>query len=638
MRSVLKNHDSSSDNGICISDEIEFFAKGQNYRAYSFLGCHTNDKEGNNGYTFRVWAPNARSVRVLGDFNGWDVNSPVMNRLSGGIWEAFVNDAKVYDAYKYYIERPDGSFVYKSDPYGYHMCTRPENASKVFDIEGFKWTDKKYLSNKAKLNALEKPINIYEMHLGSWKVHDDGNPYTYREIADEIVDYVLDMGYTHIELMPVSEYPFDPSWGYQVTGYFAPTSRYGTPYDFMYFVNKCHENDIGVILDWVGAHFPKDENGLYEFDGGFCYESGDSLMNEHPDWGTRIFDYGRNEVVSFLTSNVVFWLDKYHIDGIRVDAVASMLYLDYGKKDGEWRANRYGGKENLDAIEFLRKMNKAAFEFKKDVLMIAEESTAFPLVTKPDFAGGLGFNMKWNMGWMNDMLRYMSLDPLYRKGSHNNLTFSMTYAFSENFILPLSHDEVVYGKCSMINKMPGEYDEKFNNLRAFYAYMMAHPGKKLSFMGNEFAQFNEWNYATELDWNLLEFDKHKKMKLFVKELNNFYKENPAFWEIDNDWSGFNWISHDDNDQSIVSFRRIDKKGREIIVICNFCPVTRKNYRIGVPYEANYKPVFSTDYKRFGGNGEILRKKKSEKIPFHGFSQSISVTVPQMSTVYYVIEK
>ena len=638
MRSLLKNYDSSSDNNICLSDEIELFVNGQNYRAYSFLGCHKNDKEGNNGYTFRVWAPNAKSVRVLGDFNGWNVNSPVMNKLSGGMWEICINNAKVYDAYKFYIERPDGSFVYKSDPYGYHMCTRPENASKVFDIEEFKWSDKKYLSKKAKTNALENPINIYEMHLGSWKVHDDGNPYTYREIADELIEYVLDMGYTHIELMPVSEYPFDPSWGYQVTGYFAPTSRYGTPYDFMYFVNKCHENDIGVILDWVGAHFPKDENGLYEFDGGFCYESCDSLMNEHPDWGTRIFDYGRNEVVSFLVSNVVFWLDKYHIDGIRVDAVASMLYLDYGKKDGEWRANKYGGKENLDAIGFLRKMNKAAFEFKNDVLMIAEESTAFPLVTKPDFAGGLGFNMKWNMGWMNDILRYMSLDPLYRKGCHNNLTFSMTYAFSENFILPLSHDEVVYGKCSMINKMPGEYDEKFNNLRAFYAYMMAHPGKKLSFMGNEFAQFNEWNFATELDWNLLEFDKHKKMKNFVRELNNFYKENPAFWEIDDDWSGFNWISNDDNEQSIISFRRIDKKGREVIVICNFCPVTRKNYRIGVPYEGHYKPVFSTDYKRYGGNGEILRKKKSEKIPFHGFSQSISVTVPQMSTVYYVIEK
>ena len=634
----IKKDNLNADNVINVYDEIELFTKGENYRAYSFLGCHKHDKGEGLGYIFRVWAPNARSVRVLGDFNNWDINAPVMNRLNGGVWEIVIENANVYDAYKFYIERPDGSFVYKSDPYGYHMCTRPENASKVFDIEGFKWTDKKYLSNKSKINALETPVNIYEVHLGSWKVHKDGNPYTYRELADELVDYVVDMGYTHIELMPVSEYPFDPSWGYQVTGYYAPTSRYGTPYDFMYFVNKCHEKGIAVILDWVGAHFPKDENGLYEFDGGYCYESADSLRNEHPDWGTRIFDYGRNEVISFLASNVVFWLDKYHIDGIRVDAVASMLYLDYGKKDGEWRANIYGGNQNLEAIEFLRKVNKAAFEFKNNVLMIAEESTAFPLVTKPDFAGGLGFNMKWNMGWMNDMLRYISLDPLYRKGSHNNLTFSMTYAFSENFILPLSHDEVVYGKCSMISKMPGEYDDKFNNLRAFYAYMMAHPGKKLSFMGNEFAQFNEWNFATELDWSLLEFDKHKRMKSFVKELNNFYKDNPSLWEIDDDWSGFNWISNDDKDQSIISFRRIDKKGREIIVICNFCPVTRKNYRIGVPYEGTYKPVFSTDYKRFGGNGEILRKKKSEKVPFHGFEQSISVTVPQMSTVYYVIEK
>ncbi len=638
MKCNRKETDIIDNDKLCLSDEIDLFLKGDSCKAYNFLGCHKDSTDGKNGFIFRVWAPNALSVRVVGDFNDWDTSANVMYRIYGGIWEAHIDNASIYDAYKFCIERQDGSLVYKSDPYGYHMCTRPENASKVYDIEDFKWTDKKYISNKEKNNPLNSPMNIYEVHLGSWKIHEDGNPFTYREIADELVEYVLKMGYTHIELMPVSEYPFDPSWGYQVTGYYSPTSRYGTPHDFMYFVNKCHENGIGVILDWVGAHFPKDENGLYEFDGSCLYESSDSLMNEHPDWGTRIFDYSRYEVISFLVSNVVFWLDKYHIDGIRVDAVASMLYLDYGKKDGQWRANKYGGKENLDAIDFLRKVNKAAFGFNKNVLMIAEESTAFPLVTKPDFVGGLGFNMKWNMGWMNDMLRYMSLDPLYRKGNHNNLTFSMTYAFSENFILPLSHDEVVYGKCSMINKMPGEYDEKFNNLRAFYAYMMAHPGKKLSFMGNEFAQFNEWNYATELDWSLLDFDKHKKMQNFVKELNAFYKDNSPLWEIDDDWTGFNWISNDDKDQSIISFRRIDKKGREIIAVCNFCPVTRKNYRIGVPYKGTYKPVFSTDYKRYGGTGEVLRKKNSVNIPFHGFEQSISVTVPQMSTVYYVIEK
>ncbi|MBR2500322.1 MAG: 1,4-alpha-glucan branching protein GlgB, partial [Clostridia bacterium] len=512
---------------------------------------------------------------------------------------------------------------------------RPENSSKVYDLDGFLWTDNAYLKEKAKKDVIKQPMNIYEVHLGSWLKHEDGNFLSYTDMAGKLVKYVKKMNYTHIELLPVSEYPFDPSWGYQVTGYFAPTSRYGTPKDFMKFVDVFHNAGIGVILDWVGAHFPKDENGLYEFDGSCLYESSDPLRNEHPDWKTRIFDYSRYEVKSFLISNVIYWLDKYHIDGIRVDAVASMLYLDYGRRDGAWRPNKYGGNHNLDAIEFLREMNSRAFSFNPNVCMIAEESTAFPMVTKPGYMGGLGFNFKWNMGWMNDLLGYMSTDPLFRKGRHNDLTFSMTYAFSENYVLPLSHDEVVHGKCSMIGKMPGGNDDKFDNLRAFYAYMMAHPGKKLSFMGNEFAQFIEWNYEKPLEWFMLKYEKHKKMQTFVKDLNAFYLNNKPFWENDSDWEGFSWIAHDDNEQSVISFIRRDEEGNEVVVICNFCPVERKNYRIGVTKKGTYKPVLSSDSAKYGGKGTRLLKVKTKDVKMHGFDQSISVTLPPLSTVYYI---
>ncbi len=606
------------------------FANGKSSQAYNFMGCHkTKD-----GYVFRVWAPNAENVFVVGSFNNWDTSVCPMHSIGYGVWEATVNEAQIYDEYKFYIIKKNGATVYKSDPYAFHSCTRPENASKIYDLEGFKWTDAEYCRKRAKKDITREPMNIYEVHLGSWLRHEDGNFLSYTDIADKLVKYVKNMNYTHVELMPISEYPYDPSWGYQVTGYYAPTSRYGTPKDFMKLVDKFHAAGIGVILDWVGAHFPKDENGLYEFDGSCLYESSDPLQNEHPDWNTRIFDYSRYEVRSFLISNVVYWLDKYHIDGIRVDAVASMLYLDYGRQDGQWRANQYGGNINISAVDFLRDMNSAAFKFNPSVIMAAEESTAFPMVTKPGYDGGLGFNFKWNMGWMNDTLGYMSSDPLFRKGRQNDLTFSLTYAFSENYILPLSHDEVVHGKASMIGKMPGTYEEKFANLRAFYGYMMAHPGKKLNFMGNEFAQFIEWNYKKPLEWFLLEYDKHNEMKKFVKDLNAFYLNNEAFWENDTNWTGFQWIAHDDHDQSVISFIRRDNKGREIVVVCNFCPVMRKDYRIGVPQEGEFKAVLSSDSSKYGGTGTRLLRRRTKKIPMHGFEQSISVTLPPLSTVYY----
>lgn len=622
-----------------MNNPVKLFHEGVNYKAYELLGCHAHSVGDEEGYIFRVWAPHAKSVRVVGDFNEWDPEAPTMKRISKeGIWEYFVPGVQIYDTYKYYIEKPDGTFVYKADPYGFHMETRPGTASKIYDLGGFKWTDGRYLSNKKRKDVLKEPINIYEVQLGSWRKHEDGSYLSYNELTEKLLPYVKEMGYTHIELMPISEYPYDPSWGYQVTGYYAPTSRYGTPHEFMNFVNSAHQLGIGVILDWSVAHFPKDENGLYEFDGTCCYEYNDALKNEHPDWQTRIFDYGRNEVISFLISNACFWLEKYHVDGIRVDAVASMLYLDYGRRGGEWRPNVHGSNENLEAIEFMRKLNEAVFTLRSNVLMMAEESTAFPMVTKPGFVGGLGFNFKWNMGWMNDMLDYMKTDPLFRKGSHNKLTFSLTYAFSENYVLPLSHDEVVHGKGSLITKMPGEYDQKFDNLRAFYGYMMAHPGKKLNFMGNEFAQFIEWDYSKELDWCLLDYEKHLQMQQFVKDLNLFYLEHSQLWQNDSDWEGFRWISHDDADKNVLTFRRIDLKGKELVVVCNFCPVQWDNYRIGVPYHGTYTPVFSTDDVKYGGNGLALEPITSESVPYHGYEESISISIPAMSTVFYQITK
>jgi len=602
--------------------------------AYEYLGSFLNEDVA----TFRVWAPAAQAVSVVGDFNGWTVGEHPMSRIADGVWETRINGIENYAVYKYAVTSPEGKTTMKSDPYARHFETAPQNASKLYADDGYVWGDGAWIESNRQKNIMESPVNIYEVHLGSWQRFADGNTYDYVTAAKEISKYVKKMGYTHIELMPLTEHPFEGSWGYQVTGYFAPTSRYGTPADFKKFVDIMHAAGIGVILDWVPAHFPKDEFGLYRFDGTPCYEYADARKGEHKEWGTCVFDYGKVQVMNFLISSAVFWIKEYHIDGLRVDAVASMLYLDYGRNGGEWLPNSYGGREHLEAIELLRQVNAAAFSTNPAVMMIAEESTAWPMVTKPASDGGLGFNFKWNMGWMNDMLRYMSLDPFFRKHNHDCLTFSFFYAFSENFVLPISHDEVVHGKCSLINKMPGEYKDKFDNLRAFYAYMMAHPGKKLLFMGQEFAQFIEWKYDAALDWLLLDYDAHKQMQGYVKDLNKFYLKNSQLWEIDYSWEGFSWISNDDYSQSIISFRRKNRAGDEIICVCNFVPVSRSDYRIGVPTAGNYKKLFSSADEKYGGLGGVADSYKSEATAMHGYENSVSLDIPALSVTYYKVPK
>ena len=600
---------------------------------YRYLGSFLSG----NTATFRVWAPNASAVSVVGDFNDWDAEDAPLTADGNGIWTGKLKGVREFDNYKYAITNASGITVLKSDPYARHYETAPGNSSKIYGKHNFEWTDAEWQKAQKNKNIYASPVNIYEVHAGSWRRYEDGNTFNYVKLAQELSAYVVKMGYTHIELMPITEYPYDGSWGYQVTGYFAPTSRYGTPEDFKKFVDIMHKAGIGVILDWVPAHFPKDEFGLYRFDGSPCYEYADPREGEHKEWGTAVFNYGKPQVMSFLVSSACFWLKEYHIDGLRVDAVASMLYRDYGRRNGEWLPNSFGGRENLEAVELLKQINSAAFSVNPAVLMIAEESTAWPLVTKPPQDGGLGFNFKWNMGWMNDMLRYMSLDPLFRKHNHDCLTFSFFYAFSENYVLPISHDEVVHGKCSMINKMPGEYENKFANLRAFYAYMIAHPGKKLLFMGQEFAQFIEWNYKQQLDWLLLDYDAHLQMQKFVADLNKFYIKNRPLWEIDYSWEGFSWISNDDYSQSIITFRRIDSNGHELICVCNFVPVERHNYRIGVPFKGKYKTVFSTDSKKYGGSGDISAEfYHSEPVPMHGLENSIELDIPPLSVTFYKV--
>jgi 1,4-alpha-glucan branching enzyme len=597
------------------------------------LGCHFDCKTGTG--VFRTWAPGAKAVHLVGDFNNWDRGINIMSPLeTTGVWELFISGLKQYDSYKYSIEGPNGQVHLKADPYGFHMETRPNTATKLYDIGSYEWKDRAWQDKVANMNVYRSPMNIYEVHLDSWRKktsQDDG--FNYMELAGALIPYVKKMGYTHIEIMPIAEFPFDGSWGYQGIGYYAPTSRYGTPHHFMEFIDYCHCHDIGVILDWVPAHFPKDRAGLFEFDGECCYEYSDPLKREHNNWGTRIFDWGKGEVQSFLISNAYYWIKEYHIDGLRVDAVASMLYLDYDRR--EYRPNKDGGKENIEAVAFLQKLNANLFKHFPNLLMIAEESTAWPMVTKPADVGGLGFNFKWNMGWMNDMLAYMSLSPEYRHDFHGMLTFSFHYAFSENYILPISHDEVVHGKCSMLDKMSGDRDKRFASFRTFLAYMAAHPGKKLMFMGQEFAQFKEWNYESGLDWDVLEYKEHALMHGFVREINAFYLASSELWENESDWSGFKWIVPDDNMNSVIVFRRINSKGEEYIVVCNFKPHHHCEYKFGVPYEGDYEEVFSTDDVEFGGSGLLNETLTAVHEPnqMHSENYSLTVRIAPMSAFF-----
>ncbi len=628
---------------------VYLYHQGNNAKAYEFLGAHRID--GTDAVVFRVWAPHAEAVSVIGEFNNWDHDACYMHKISDSLWEGIADNVKVYDTYKYAIRARDGRIIEKADPFGFHMETRPNTGSKFYELDGcYEWTDEKWLKNRAESNVYESPVNIYEVHAGSWRRHGENPPpdddeihddtfYTYRELADTLVPYVKDMGYTHIEFMPLSEYPFDGSWGYQVTGYYAATSRYGTPADLMYLIDKAHEAGIGVILDWVPAHFPKDVHGLSDFDGEACYEYADPRKGEHKTWGTKVFDYSCNEVQSFLISNAMFWFDLYHIDGIRVDAVASMLYLNYDRKDGEWVPNANGGIENLEAVAFLQKLNQSVFREHSDVMMIAEESTAWPMVSKPTDIGGLGFNFKWNMGWMNDVIHYFNLGGLSRKYNHDNLTFSFFYAFSENFILPISHDEVVHGKGSLLNKHPGDpsdpvqYAEKFADNRAMLAYMYSHPGKKLLFMGCELAQFSEWNYKSRLDWNLLDYDMHQKFQNYVRDLNTFYKETPAFWQIDYSWEGFEWIIPDDNNNSVLGYKRKDKDGNTIYCILNFTSVDREGYCMGAE-EGVYEVLFSSDDPKYGGSGfSTTGKVTSQDVPMHSLEASLKLNLGGFSALY-----
>ena len=614
------------------------FGQGTNYDIYRKLGAHPDTQNRKKGVYFAVWAPNAQAVSVVGEFNEWDTKKNPMKKVGPiGVYETFVPGAKIGQLYKFYITGAHGEELYKADPYANAAEMRPGTASRVTDITNYKWKDDTWMKNREAFDPDTSAMSIYEVHPGSWMKHpqtaeDEDGFYSYRELAPKLAGYVKKMGYTHVELMGIAEHPFDGSWGYQVTGYYAPTSRYGSPADFMYFVDYLHSKGIGVILDWVPAHFPKDEHGLGRFDGTALYEHEDPKRGEHPHWGTYIYNYGRNEVRNFLVANALYWAEKYHIDGIRIDAVASMLYLDYGRGDGEWLPNIYGGNENLEAIDFIKELNSKMHELHKGVIMIAEESTAWPMMTHPVEAGGLGFDYKWNMGWMNDFLNYMKLDPLYRKYHHNDLTFSMVYAYSEKFILVLSHDEVVHEKGSMIAKMPGGYEDKFSNLRVAYGYMMTHPGKKLLFMGQEIAQFTEFNENAEVDWSLFEFDAHVFMQGYVKELNELYKTEPALYELDSSPEGFTWINCNSANTSLLSYVRKGKKESDtLLIICNFTPMEHKAYKLATPSGGRWQEIFSSDNNRYGGEGRNNKTvKQAKKAECDGQEHYISVTVPPLS--------
>ena len=614
--------------------QMQRFHEGALTDGWRWFGAHPAVRDGTPGWEFRVWAPCARGVSIVGDFNQWDAGRDPMER-DGEIWTGFVPGLKPFDAYKYAVTGTDGGLRLKADPYGFHTETRPATASKLYDLSGYRWQDDAYRAEKRKRPVYSSPLNIYEVHLGSWRKRENGDFYDYRDLARELADHVARLGYTAIELLPVTEHPLDDSWGYQCTGYFAPTSRFGTPEDFKWFVDHFHQWGIGVILDWVPAHFCKDEQGLIEFDGSCCYEYRDPNKWEHASWGTRVFDYGRPEVRSFLYSSARFWLEEYHIDGLRVDAVASMLYLDYDRQEGRWTPNIYGGRENLEAIAFLQGLNRMAFSVDPDVWMIAEESTAWPLVTKPTDVGGLGFNLKWNMGWMNDMCHYLKLDPWFRQDHHRDITFSMMYAFSENFVLPISHDEVVHMKGSVVGKMPGDYENQLRCLRGFYAYLLAHPGKKLLFMGAELGQWHEWDANGQLDWYLLEQEKNRQTLEFFRQANAFYNSRPELWEIDFDWAGFEWLVPDDRHNNVVVFLRRDRAGHDLLCAVNFSPNAYEGYRVGVPAHRRYLPVFNTDAPVFGGGGfGDERAVPVEEVTSHGRSCSIQIRIPPFGGVFY----
>ncbi len=614
------------------------FHKGRHFQCYNFLGSHLCHKGNKQGARFTIWAPHAQKINITGDFNNWDKNKHSMEKIKeSGLWTLFIPGVSKGDKYKYLITGYKNSVREKADPCAFYAENPPGTASRVYSLQDYRWHDEKWMEERKDYRPYNRPVLIYELHLGSWQ-QKNNRVMNYRETADKLVKYVSDMNYTHIELLPITEYPFDGSWGYQTTGYYAATSRYGTPEDFMYFIDKCHEYNIGVIMDWVPGHFCKDDHGLRLFDGTPLYESENQLRAENKQWDTLNFDFAQPEVVSFLISNAHFWFKKYHIDGIRVDAVSNIIYLNHGKEDGEWTANKYGGNENLEGIDFLKTLNREIFAEFPGILMIAEESTAWPLVTAPVDKDGLGFNFKWNMGWMNDTLAYMKADPLFRKHNHNQLTFSIMYTYSENYILPLSHDEVVHGKKSLLAKMPGEYWQKFANLRLLYGYMMSHPGKKLLFMGGEFGQFIEWNHRQEMDWHLLDYEMHSKLKNYVQKLNHFYLQENAFWELDYKEGGFKWIEPNDYRNSVISYIRCTgNKDNVLVIICNFTPVVRDKYRIGVPLEGLYREVFNSDREEYGGTGRTNPFLQTEQEKCHNFPFSLEVNLPPLTALYLKYE-